>query len=231
MFNKMTVSAAILALILAANSTEGVAKGPSGPTQIKSCGTLSEPGSYVVVQNLTATGDCLVITADFVTIDLGGFTLTGNGMGEGITDQFAGRDGITVRNGTVTNFTFGVRIANGSRLTIEGIRAINNIGLGMSIGMNSIVRGNTVSGNGSIGISADTGSIVTGNIASDNLNDGIAVESGSTISGNTSFNNTVNGFDVVCPSTVIGNTALDNGTNLALAGIPADCNVADNLAP
>ena len=46
MFNKMTVSAAIMALILAASSTEGVAKGPAGPTQIKSCGTLSEQGSY-----------------------------------------------------------------------------------------------------------------------------------------------------------------------------------------
>ena len=199
MFSKMTVSAVVLALILGVNSTEGVAKGPSGPTQIKSCGTLSEPGSYVVVQNLTATGDCLVIAADFVTIDLGGFTLTGNGTDEGITDKFGGRVGVVVRNGTVTNFAIGVRIATGSRHTIEGVRVVSNIGLGMSIGTNSIVKGNTVSDNGSIGISVDTGSIVTGNIASDNGNDGIAVESGSTISGNTSFNNTVNGFDVVCP--------------------------------
>ena len=226
MFNKMTVSAAILALILGVNSTEGVAKGPSGPTQIKSCGTLSEPGSYVVVQNLTATGDCLVIAADFVTIDLGGFTLTGNGTGEGITDQFGGHVGVVVRNGTVTNFVFGVRIATGSRLTIEGIRAVSNIGLGMSIGMNSIVKGNTVSGNGSIGISADTGSIVTGNIASDNGDDGIAVESGSTVSGNTSTNNTVYGIDVVCPSNVIGNTLQGNGTDLS---DPTGCNLVDNV--
>ncbi len=227
MFNKLTVSAAILALILGANSTEGVAKGPSGPTQIKSCGTLSEPGSYVVVQNLTATGDCLVIAADFVTIDLGGFTLTGNGTaGEGITDQSAGHVGVVVRNGAVTGFGFGVRIANGSRLTIEGIRAINNNVHGMSIGMNSIVKGNTVSGNGSIGISADTGSIVTGNIASGNGDDGIAVESGSTVSGNTSTNNTVYGIDVVCPSNVIGNTLQGNGTDLS---DPTGCNLVDNV--
>ncbi len=231
MFNKMTVSAAILALILAANSTEGVAKGPSGPTQIKSCGTLSEPGSYVVVQNLTATGDCLVIAADFVTIDLGGFTLTGNGTtGEGITDQLAGHVDVVVRNGTVTEFGFGVRIANGSRLTIEGVRAVNNNALGMSIGTYSIVRGNTVSGNGSIGISVDTGSIVTGNVVSDNLDDGIAVQSGSTVSGNTSTDNGAHGIDVVCPSNVIGNTALGNtGTNLNVVGV--DCTLVDNLAP
>ncbi len=228
MFNKMTVSAAIMALILAASSTEGVAKGPAGPTQIKSCGTLSEPGSYVVVQNLTAAGDCLVIAADFVTIDLAGFTLTGDGAtGEGITDRSAGHVGVVVRNGAVTEFGFGVRIASGSRLTIEGVRAVNNNVHGMSIGMNSIVRGNIVSGNGSIGISADTGSIVTGNIASDNGDDGIAVESGSTVSGNTSTNNTVFGIDVVCPSNVIGNTL--QGNNGADLSDPTGCNLADNL--
>jgi parallel beta-helix repeat protein len=231
MFSKMTMSAAILALMLAANSTEGIAKGPSGPTQIKSCGTLSEPGSYVVAQNLTATGDCLVIAADFVTIDLGGFTLTGNGTpGEGITDLTVGHVGVVVRNGAVTQFGFGVRIATGSRHTIEGVRAVNNNVHGMSIGTNSIVRGNTVSGNGNIGMSVDVGSIVSGNIASGNGDDGIAVESGSTVSGNTSTNNGVHGIDVVCPSNVIGNTLLGNtNTNLNTDEIGGACNLFNNL--
>ena len=55
MFNKVTVFAAILALGLVTYANETIGgKIPIGPTKIKECGTLSEPGSYVVVQNLSA---------------------------------------------------------------------------------------------------------------------------------------------------------------------------------
>lgn len=230
MFNKVTVTAAILALILGLNATEGVAKGPAGPTQIKSCGTLSESGSYVVAQNLTATGTCLIVAANYVTIDLGGFTLTGPGAaGEGITDGLAVHNGIVVRNGTVTGFNFGVRIDTGSRHTVEGVRAVDNNVHGLSVGMDSIVKGNTVSNNGSIGISVDVGSVVSGNVVSDNGNDGIAVESGSTVSGNTSSSNAVNGIDVVCPSNLIGNTLQGNGTGLNTDVTGGACNLSNNL--
>jgi hypothetical protein len=50
------------------------------PTMIKACGTISQPGSYELANNLTATPntDCLVITANFVTIDLAGFSIAGS---------------------------------------------------------------------------------------------------------------------------------------------------------
>ena len=53
-----------------------------GLTEIEKCQTISEPGSYKLVNNLTfkgATGACLAITVDFVTIDLAGFTISGPG--------------------------------------------------------------------------------------------------------------------------------------------------------
>ena len=43
------------------------------PTPIRTCQTISEPGSYELAHNLAATGACLMITADFVTIDLAAF--------------------------------------------------------------------------------------------------------------------------------------------------------------
>jgi hypothetical protein len=48
-----------------------------GPTEIEKCQTISEPGSYKLVNNLVAASgaDCLVITADNVTIDLAGFSI------------------------------------------------------------------------------------------------------------------------------------------------------------
>src|ERR1700752_3140687 len=52
-----------------------------GPTEINQCQTISQPGSYQLVKNLTGpvngNADCLVIAASFVTIDLAGFTMTG----------------------------------------------------------------------------------------------------------------------------------------------------------
>ena len=44
---------------------------PQGPTEIATCETINQPGSYLLVRNLTATGDCLRINADFVTIPTG----------------------------------------------------------------------------------------------------------------------------------------------------------------
>jgi hypothetical protein len=43
-----------------------------GPAKIQKCQTINKPGSYKLVRNITATRNCLVITADFVTIDLAG---------------------------------------------------------------------------------------------------------------------------------------------------------------
>jgi len=74
------------------------------PTQISACGPIAQSGSYVVEKNLTAAGDCLVIRADFVTLDLGGFVLTGNGSGNGVTNNNVSHQGILIRNGTITNF-------------------------------------------------------------------------------------------------------------------------------
>src|SRR5215510_8957800 len=73
-------------------------------SKISKCQTLSASGSYVLGSNITApTGSCLSIAADFITIDLNGFTIdcggsTGEGVGAGSNFQ-----GTTVRNGTIAH--------------------------------------------------------------------------------------------------------------------------------
>jgi hypothetical protein len=65
-------------------------------TKIKACQTISQPGSYELVDNLTVTGfaDCLVITANDVTIDLAGFLISGSGPSrEGIRGGAASPSG------------------------------------------------------------------------------------------------------------------------------------------
>src|ERR1700736_5361772 len=79
-----------------------------GPREIEKCKTIDKPGSYRLVRNLTpgANAVCLVVTTSFVTIDLGGFSISGTisgGSGSATAIQ-AGADGvshITVRNGSI----------------------------------------------------------------------------------------------------------------------------------
>jgi parallel beta-helix repeat protein len=200
-----------------------------GPTNINKCTTISEPGAYELTRNLDATGDCLVIAADFVTIDLKGFRIAGNGSGRGITDANVAHFGIAIRNGTITNFQSGIELFGGAGSTnseIEQIRAVNNVGgFGILVRDNSIVSGNTATGNTTAGIAVGDNSIVSGNNASRNKATGINVGIGSTISGNTASQNGGIGIFLSCPSSVVGNTAFDNATNIQ---DPGGCTRANN---
>ncbi|MDQ2826902.1 MAG: right-handed parallel beta-helix repeat-containing protein [Actinomycetota bacterium] len=89
-----------------------------------------------ITQSTTLTADLgpcssngLVIGADGITLDLGGhriFGTTTTGDLAGVLVQ--GRQGVTVRNGTVTDFDGGVVILSGSGNTVTGITARHNLG-------------------------------------------------------------------------------------------------------
>jgi len=228
-----------------------------GPTEIERCQTISQPGSYVLVHNLTATGDCLLINSDFVTVDLAGFAIIGSGTGTAI--QFVGptpqipRRGFAVRNGTISGFGTGIqfiRIGGTDGAIVEGLRifgtAGGTAGLDGILVRGAVVRGNTVvcgAGPGT-GIRVVNGS-VTGNVV-EACEDGIdafdGVVSGNNVTGGsgtgitiegTAIGNTVTGYGVgiaaTCPSNLTNNTAVGNGTNLVLNG--TGCNNTNNVAP
>ena len=79
-----TIVLALVATMLLPSAGARADGREEGPTEIEKCQTIEKPGSYKLVNNLTATGDCLVITTDFVTIDLAGFLISGSGTGSGI---------------------------------------------------------------------------------------------------------------------------------------------------
>jgi hypothetical protein len=192
------------------------------PTAITVCQTISQPGSYKLVNNLTATGGaCLLITTGFVTIDLAGFTISGAGpTGTGIAG--AEHPGIAVRNGSILGFFQGVELLGGGSI-VEGLRVF---GSKAGIAAQGIVRGNTVD-------VSDLGIIATGTVtgndvgASDGV--GIQIHPGSTVIGNTATNSLLIGIFAVCPSNLIDNTAVNNGKNLVLNG--DGCHNEDNVAP
>ena len=229
----MRKSAALFPIVFALGAiilTPGA--GAREPTQLRKCQTISQPGSYELADNLTAApfSDCLVITASFVTIDLAGFSIRGDNA-TGISAPQGGM-AIAVRNGSISDFTFGVDLRSAEGSIVEGLH-VSGGASHASVGIiaSGIVKGNIVTGVDGDGITA-TG-IVTGNIASGNFAHGIGVGPGSTVIGNTAVRNDNVGISVECPSNVIDNTAVNNNeinpTNLVLTG--EGCNNTNNVAP
>src|SRR5687767_7012483 len=71
---------------------------------------------FVLANDLKCNGDAFVINADNVTLDLGGRTITGPGMGpqtwpqpqlDSVGVRTGGHVNVTVRNGTISEFSTG----------------------------------------------------------------------------------------------------------------------------
>lgn len=88
----------------------GVADAAVAEAANELCGqTITQ--SITLTANQTCTGDGLIVVGDNITIDLGGFTLSGDGdMGDvGIVLQ--GPPHVTIQNGTIRGFDIGVGFA------------------------------------------------------------------------------------------------------------------------
>jgi hypothetical protein len=204
--NNFFILTIMIAGILGAAAIEITA----APRAINSCQTITEPGSYQLSRNLRVEGDCLIVAADNVTIDLDGFTIEGDGTGQGIGDADIPRQNITVRNGTVRNFRIGVSLAkpggeHSVRSVIERIRAVENTFFGIRSGRYSVVRDCIASDNGTSGIFV-SGGLIVGNVANRNSSTGILA---------------------LCPSNLVGNIASENGAfNIFTSG--EGCTTSNN---
>ena len=143
---------------------------------VNGCTTIEQPGLYVLMRTFTAPPQnfspavenqvaCIVIAADFVTLDMAGNTIIGPGTCSKCVGVATDRDrrGVTVRDGSVTGFKNGVQLI-GPGPTIEHVRAIANSGIGIIVGSNFIATASSIGGR------------VVGNSAVDNLLGGILVQ-------------------------------------------------------
>jgi len=151
------------------------------------------------------------VTADDVTIDLGGFALTGAGSGSGVTDLATSRSNIAVHDGTVTGFDAGIGLQSTTDATVRNVRAFSNAFHGIVVGLGTVT-GNTASDHRGDGIRTGSGSTVTGNRA---FAIGVGIRAGerSTVTGNTAIQGDV-GISVGNSSTVTGNTASGSGIGI-----------------
>ncbi|TMG71647.1 MAG: hypothetical protein E6H81_02635 [Chloroflexi bacterium] len=104
------------------------------PTREASC-AMRVSASFTIANDLSCQGDGLVIVADNVTVDLGGHTLTGPGMGpqtwplpqlDSVGVRVAGRSGITIRNGKTVAFSTGIYFVDTTASTIDNVTTQHN---------------------------------------------------------------------------------------------------------
>ena len=192
---KLPTSIAVIVALSLAGAAAAAPKPkapPPGPTQITDCQDITESDSYVLVNNLTATGaSCIRVGADSVTIDLAGFTIEMVGASSGFTAGIMNdigtasfSDGLTVLNGTIKGFSSGIRIEGGIGHRIEGVRVSGNA-----------VEGIAVLGAGFLAVSG-IANVVKDNVAVGNGTDPV---------------NGVGGIVFTCPSVITGNVVVANG--------------------
>jgi hypothetical protein len=194
--------------------------GAAGPKKLKQPKTfpitISAPGSYILASNLTVPDEnttAISVQADYVTIDLNGFSIQGPvtctgspvtscspsfGTGRGIDGL--GHRGLTVRNGSVHGMGFrGIDVGGGR---------VENV---------------TAEGNGESGIYGGT---VTGSMANGNYEIGIG---GVTVSNSSAYGNRLLGIEA--DGAVSNSTANVNGEGIyASGGSVTNCTANSNTS-
>src|SRR6266851_6961979 len=175
-------------------------------TNIAACGTFGA-GSYTVINNISSAGiNCLIFNAGPVTLDLGGFTVSGSGNSNGVVAN--GIANVTVRNGTFMGFARGI-FATGTGTFIDGVRAVTGAVNGFTVGDNGTVENSLITGHNADGILAGKNATIVGNTISGTAGVMIAVSTASYVKGNVITQNT------------------SGGTSHAIQ-VDSDCKVLDN---
>ncbi|OHB75111.1 MAG: hypothetical protein A2Z25_01570 [Planctomycetes bacterium RBG_16_55_9] len=180
-----------------------VSSGPMPITEVPY--TITESGSYCLIQNLTHTDrytNAITVDVNNVTIDLGGYSLIGpttsyNDTCSGIYMDTCSN--VEIRNGTITNFpNRGIfrdnsgqfYVGGGNRIISVRVTMIGAEGIFMN-GLYSTIRNCTVTNTqleldqGLGGITCAHFSLVTGNVVSNHRIIGIRVRMGCMVRDNT----------------------------------------------
>jgi parallel beta-helix repeat protein len=203
---------------------------PIGPMPVANA--QSDPivlnADYQLNSDVAFSGTGFIIEADNITLNLNGHTITGS-YSAIPNPEFGiyvnGHTGVTIKNGTVQGFVFGVVLDNANGNTIKGITSNDNYHNGICIFNNSDnnnVKDCTCTGNGSVGIIMTNGS--NGNLVMDCTNSGngtgVSITLGTAPGAIGSDSNTVK--RTVCNNNSLGgifvgdsdyNTIMDNITN------------------
>ena len=224
--------------------TLGLTQNASAITPVSTCSTLSTPGeTYDLTTDIISTSSvCFLITADNITFEGNGHTLTNGGGVGNIAIQVRSSTGVTVQNINTDGFiSAGVFLSGGASntvtssshtnsgrsilcLTSDANSITNNVAtvivlIGCS---DSIITNNIPSNSGSLAIQVldqSNNNVISGNVVNFNSFIGLFLSdsTGNTVSGNT-FDGNALGIraDNVDSSTFADNLFTNNGVGLGL---------------
>ncbi|MFC7359488.1 right-handed parallel beta-helix repeat-containing protein, partial [Nocardioides astragali] len=192
------------------------APAPATPAAV-ACGQVLMHSTLVTNDLTECPGDGLVIGTDRIIVDLGGHLIDGVGLGSGILND--GHDHVTVRNGALQQFDYGVRLrpeTHHNAIERLALREHQVAAVELFDVADSEVRGNTLdqNGGGITLVSGTKGILVADNSVSGNGGAGLLVRDSD---GNRLVNNTVGGggdlgigLERATGNTLLGNAVSNN---------------------
>lgn len=163
----------------------------AGPVSVTACGTLAvgTSSSFILTRDLQASGTCLTINTDNVTVDLQGHKIYSSNVG-----IFAQGKDVVIKNGRIVGCRTGVIIDNGGiidNLTVSNGTGNNGIETYGSVPF--VLRNSRIVNNAYNGVYYKGYSQILDNVISGNGADGISVPTvvglvkGNTIAGNSGW--------------------------------------------
>ena len=210
--------------------------------------TIAAPGSYYLTSSINVAGvPAVIIRASNVTLDLNGFTLSGNQDNLGIV--MAGNTlNVVVRNGTIRNFAQGLLDAGVTTVSLSNLTITESLRNGVGFdagGIGVFIDGCTIVGNQQDGIIAlGSTMVITNSTVAGNGHDGIELSGSANvvIRGNRVDDNGRSGIhaaidfagDSAPTGTIVDNVLFHNGRygieTSSVAGTFPDLSIARNLA-
>ncbi len=159
----------------------------------------------------------LNVLADNITLDLNGHTVFGGPTpGDGTGIRLFRVRGVTVTNGTVTNFDMGVAIEGGSNNTVQYVNARDNIGSRTTNGGDGIAilssQNNRIFANNAVNNGALSGIGLYSSVDSGHPRETTGISSGNTIEANSVVDNIASRFGDVTTTDNIGIRVEPNST-------------------